>query len=612
MAEHPYQKLPEAAFWRTAVANQRHDTISGLWEPKWSIEPTERIATFGSCFAQHISRALVARNFNWFDAEPPTGSAPPAPDRNYGVFSARTGNIYTAAALRQWVEWAAGIGKSPDEIWQQDDRFFDPFRPTIEPNGFSSPEELLASRAVTLRAIRDAVVHSQHFFFTLGLTEAWVNAEAGYTYAVCPGTIGAGKFDPAKHVFKNFNYPEILHDMEETLAIMRSLNPRLNVLLTVSPVPLTATASGKHVLVATTYSKSVLRAVSGRLADGTDWIDYFPSYEIITGAPFRAQFYETNLRSVSEKGVAFVMNAFFKAQGRRSIARDVLPARDKAAIIVKPLDQRTRGRERRDLQCDEELLEAFAPRLAADQHIGERPDSDALKVCVIGDSHMTALKRALNEGLFANPKMDIIFWGIGGREFCDIQFENGLLTHPKKALMLQRTGGRYEDLPVREFDVLLFVGEARVGQQVARWRQTAARKNKTFFDFHEPDALLNSPIGSLIKAVAPEYRGKMFFAPAPLRSDRIMTAKPELVARTMKRPITTAEWQHVNQSFGLALRKLNVTYVPQPPDTITGRNTTKSEYSTGRDNMHMNGKYGTLIWNTVQEQLQQSVVQRPN
>ena len=60
-------------------------------------------------------------------------------------------------------------------------------------------------------------------------------------YAMCPGTAG-GTFDAQLHEFHNHSHGEILKDMRRSLAIMRGASPRLRVLLTVSPVPLTATA----------------------------------------------------------------------------------------------------------------------------------------------------------------------------------------------------------------------------------------------------------------------------------------------------------------------------------------------------------------------------------
>ena len=199
----PYTEFGTEAFWRTAVAESSAFDIRGLWTPKFRVLPKHKILTAGSCFAQHFSRALVAKGYNWVDAEPgpPMLLEDSRRKFNYGVFSFRTGNIYTARALRQWVEWALEVEQPPEEVWEKDGRFYDPFRPAIEPNGFLSPEEVFASRHVTLAAIRNAVKSANFFVFTMGLTESWVNREHGYEYAMCPGTL-AGSFDENLHIFK--------------------------------------------------------------------------------------------------------------------------------------------------------------------------------------------------------------------------------------------------------------------------------------------------------------------------------------------------------------------------------------------------------------------------
>ena len=195
-------------------------------------------------------------------------------------------------------------------MWHGDGRYFDPHRPTVEPNGFVSPEELEASRHSHYAAVRRVFQESDLFIFTLGLTEAWVSERDGTVYPLCPGTV-AGTFDPASHKFRNFTFNETLEDMQQVISAARTMNPDLHFLLTVSPVPLTATASGEHVLVATTYSKSVLRAVAGELMSRHSFIDYFPSYELIASAPVRGMLYDPNLRSVTNLGVDLVMRHFF-------------------------------------------------------------------------------------------------------------------------------------------------------------------------------------------------------------------------------------------------------------------------------------------------------------
>src|SRR5436190_10779542 len=148
---HPYERLPPKAFWRSAVAARPMLEIGALSSPKFSIGKDEPIATLGSCFAQHVSRALVANGYSWVNVEPAPPRFPAAlkAEFQYDVFSARVGNIYTVALLRQWAHWAFAVSTPPEECWPEGGRFYDPFRPNIEPHGFASEEALVATRAQT-------------------------------------------------------------------------------------------------------------------------------------------------------------------------------------------------------------------------------------------------------------------------------------------------------------------------------------------------------------------------------------------------------------------------------------------------------------------------------
>ncbi|MET1077646.1 MAG: GSCFA domain-containing protein [Pseudomonas sp.] len=347
---HPYQWLAPRSFWRSAIADRDVQGIDELWLPKFAIGRTDAIITAGSCFAQHMSRALVARGMHWLDAEPAPATLPPEQHQahHYGVFSFRTGNIYTPAMLHQWLCWAFGRSPLPDELWHQDGRFFDPWRPTVEPEGYASAEHLLQARQVTLAAIRGAVAEAKLLVFTLGLTEAWENRATALLYPVCPGTL-KGRFDPQAHRFRNFTFAETHGELSAVIALLREVNPRLRLLLTVSPVPLTATASGQHVLSATTYSKSVLRAVAGQLCDEHEQVDYFPSYEIISAPPFKGAFFADNQREVLPAGVALVMRHFFAA---------LQPASQAA-----PTHTRAQGRHAlssEELICEDAVLDYYA------------------------------------------------------------------------------------------------------------------------------------------------------------------------------------------------------------------------------------------------------------
>ena len=350
---HPYDDLGPAAFWKTAVAEPGAFGLSGLWQPKFPVRPKHKIVTAGSCFAQHIGRALAERGYGWIDCEP----APPymqtehARSHGYGVFSFRTGNIYTPAMLLQWLHLAYGVRADSGEIWEKDARFYDPLRPAIEPNGFATEAELRDAREETYAALRRAVETTDLFVFTLGLTERWRNAKTDVEYALCPGTV-AGTFDPEQHIFVNANTRQTAAALRDVIRFLRGKQPKLRILLTVSPVPLTATASGKHVLTATHYSKSVLRAVAGMAADRYSFVDYFPSYEIITHPVFRGMFFAPNMRSVVPEGVATVMKHFFADQ--------IAAFPELRELRVMPGKAETAAVAEEDVRCEEVLLDAFA------------------------------------------------------------------------------------------------------------------------------------------------------------------------------------------------------------------------------------------------------------
>lgn len=310
----PYEGLPPRAFWRQGVAERT--VLDGLFEPRFQVSRTDRIATAGSCFAQHVGRTLREQGFNVIDAEPlPEGADAETASRfGYGLFSGRYANIYTTRQLAQLLDEANGDFVPALPVWEKSGRYFDAQRPGVEPDGLDSPEDVMELRAHHLERVRSIFAEADVFVFTFGLTEAFIHRETGTVYPTAPGTI-AGQFDPDVFEFRNFTYPEILADFLKVRSRLKAINPKMRFVVTVSPVPLTATASGEHVEVATTYSKAVLRAVAGHLYHTLDDLDYFPSYEIITSQKAGGAFYETNLRSVSSVGVQTAMSVFMRAQG---------------------------------------------------------------------------------------------------------------------------------------------------------------------------------------------------------------------------------------------------------------------------------------------------------
>lgn len=344
--DHPYRKQADKAFWKRTVQDVYPLDIADWYTKKFAIGRAP-VATAGSCFAQHIGRELRAKGFNYVDVEPPPPLLPEAAHQEfgYGMYSARYGNIYTPRQLLQLAQRALGEFTPVDRAWAKDGGYVDPFRPAIEPKPLASIEEVEISRKHHLATVAGMFEKAGLFVFTFGLTEAWISARDGAVFPLAPGVAG-GEYRADECKFVNFTYNDALADMQKFIRTMRGTNSKMRFLLTVSPVPLMATATANQVVVATTYSKAVLRAVAGRLAETMPFVDYFPSFEIISSPVMGGYFYGPDKRGVSRHGVEHVMRQFFREH--------VPPAQklpQEKPLAAAPDDD--------EVQCEEELLRIF-------------------------------------------------------------------------------------------------------------------------------------------------------------------------------------------------------------------------------------------------------------
>lgn len=314
MKQHPYQDLPAHALWRRAVAEPVGGEVDPVVAAPFRIQTSDKVATAGSCFAQHISRTLHHAGHTLLQTEPAHPVIPPdiALRNNYGIFSARYGNIYTPRQLLQLISRAFGEFKPQEPAWRRKDgAWIDPFRPQIQPCGFLSLLELELDRERHLACVRNMFETLDVLIFTLGLTECWAARADGAAFPLCPGVAG-GAFSDERYEFINFDVADVVADMLAALNRLWQINPMARIILTVSPVPLVATAEPRHVLVSTVYSKSVLRVAAEIICKKHKNVVYFPSYEIITGPHGKGRYYAPDLRSVTEAGVSHVMRVFMR------------------------------------------------------------------------------------------------------------------------------------------------------------------------------------------------------------------------------------------------------------------------------------------------------------
>lgn len=359
---HPYAGLPARQIWRRAVgaldsAPGGDAGLAGLWQPAFALAPGARVAGLGSCFARHMTPWLRAAGLALPDHEPPPPFMEPQTARAFGylAYPCRTGDIYTARQMRQLVEDAAAGRVDPGAVWWRAGRAHDALRPGVEPEGLDNAEEVLALRRAHLACVRRMLEAAECLVFTLGMTEGWACTATGRVVPLAPGII-AGEMDRTRFRPIVFGQAELREDLRALRRALRGLNPGMKLLLTVSPVPLAATAMPAHALGANAAAKAALRTAAGEFAARHGDVDYFPAWEIVMHPGRAASPFADDLRTVRPEVVAQVMRVFLAAQGL-PLPDGIGADRAEGTGLSPPAPE--------DAFCIEQLTDAFGPGAGA-------------------------------------------------------------------------------------------------------------------------------------------------------------------------------------------------------------------------------------------------------
>ena len=153
------------------------------------------------------------------------------------------------------------------------------------------------------------------FVFTIGLAEVWQDRETGGVFwRGIPDEI----FDANRHVSRATTVEENAGNLRKILDLVRRLNPKAPVILTLSPVPLMATFRDISCLTADCVSKSILRvALDQVMSDRRSDVYYWPSFEIVkwVGAnlPWSAYGEKDEARKVNHRLVKRIVDEFMTA-----------------------------------------------------------------------------------------------------------------------------------------------------------------------------------------------------------------------------------------------------------------------------------------------------------
>jgi hypothetical protein len=150
----------------------------------------------------------------------------------------------------------------------------------------------VAARRKAIFEIYQSAAECRVIIMTLGLSEVWFDTLTGLYLNVAPRP-AAIKAYPDRFRMHVLSFEEAYAFLDRTLGLLRKHGrPDLRVILTISPVPLTVTHRTEDVMVANSYSKSVLRVAAEHALVDHPFVTYYPSYESVLLSDRRRAFEE--------------------------------------------------------------------------------------------------------------------------------------------------------------------------------------------------------------------------------------------------------------------------------------------------------------------------------
>ncbi len=279
------------------------------------IEPGEKIFTIGSCFARNVEKELLDRDFmvpvrDLFKL-PELAGIDLSAINNYG-----TPSIYNELA------WAFGVEPFDDEKCFAEvspGKFVDlHLSPALRPE----PLESVKARRNAIISANRQLADCSVLIITLGLVEIWYDVLNKIYLNVSPRPSHL-RAQPGRFELHVLTYEEALSYLTRALDIaFDAAGKDLNVILTVSPVPLMATHRPADVISANCYSKSTLRTVAETVTQRYERVCYYPSYESVIYSD-RKLAWEPDLIHVSPEIVRFNVGRMVAAFTSATVAGEI-------------------------------------------------------------------------------------------------------------------------------------------------------------------------------------------------------------------------------------------------------------------------------------------------
>tara|TARA_Y100000590_G_C15686641_1_gene1001868 strand:+ start:285 stop:1253 length:969 start_codon:yes stop_codon:yes gene_type:complete len=226
----------------------------------------KKIVCIGTCFAEEFAFFLKKNSKNYEVYE-----------SNKFNFQANWGRVYTTRNLRQIIQYSFDDNF---KIFTKKslEGFLDPLRDYS--CGFFDDQEKLITNIKNHRNLSKKILKEcDYLFLTLGQTESWFDKKDKFLWGSAPVKMQNFYEDRKDFDLVDFSLNEIIQDLYYVVENLIKNNTKLNIFLTLSPVPSFATFFNKNVILSSSYGKSKLRVAIEEIVSNFSKVKYFPSFE---------------------------------------------------------------------------------------------------------------------------------------------------------------------------------------------------------------------------------------------------------------------------------------------------------------------------------------------
>lgn len=244
------------------------------------IQYSDKIMLVGSCFAQHISDKLVLHCFD--------------------ICSSPNGIIYSPLSISQ------SLKRSIDgHLYKSEDLFYqnEIWNSWAHHSVFSDIDKQVAIDKMNAElAVANATITDADWLI--------ISMGTAYQYYLQKEKIAvSNNHRMSADLFekKLLSIDEMFTDFSKTIHLLKAKNPKLKILVTVSPV--------RHLrdgIVENNRSKARLIELSHLLCEAFEMVHYFPAYELLIDVLRDYRFYENDFAHPSETAIDFVWNKFLE------------------------------------------------------------------------------------------------------------------------------------------------------------------------------------------------------------------------------------------------------------------------------------------------------------